>query len=93
MSSEKRVGLRPIPTSPKMYINETQVAGMSILKKFGWKLICIRRVKAEKALTLLKNCHDKAVGVLGEDGILRLQPDIKIRHANTYISLNGRDVS
>ncbi|MES9831023.1 MAG: hypothetical protein ABW139_02155 [Candidatus Thiodiazotropha sp. DIVDIV] len=81
MSLEKRVGLGPIPNSPEMYINEKQVDGMSILKKFGWKLICIRRAQTGQALTLLKNRLDKTVGVLGEDGILRLQPEIKIRHS------------
>jgi hypothetical protein len=81
MSSEKRVGLGPVPTSPEMYINEKQVDGMSILKKFGWKLVCIRRPQIGHAITLLKNNQDKSVGVLGEDGILRLQPEIKIRNS------------
>jgi hypothetical protein len=83
MSSEKRIGLGPIPTYPKMYINEKQVNGISILKKFGWTLVCIRRSHMEEAMTLLKHAHEKAVGVLGEDGILRIQPEIKIRHTNS----------
>jgi hypothetical protein len=65
-----------------MYINETQVNGMSILKKFGWKLVCVRRSHMEEAMTLLTHTGEKAVGVLGEDGILRIEPEIKIRHTS-----------
>ena len=83
MPSEKRLGLGPIPTSPEMYINEKQVDGMSILKKFGWRLVCIRRPLLGDALTLLKNSHDKTVGILGEDGILRIHPEIKIRQSRS----------
>jgi hypothetical protein len=82
MSSEKRVGMGPVPTSPEMYINEKQVEGMSILKKFGWKLVCIRRPDLGQALTVLKNSQEKSVGVLDEDGILKLSPELKIRQAS-----------
>jgi hypothetical protein len=81
MSSEKRVGLSPVPALPEMYINEQQVNGMSILMKFGWRLVCIRRLHMGSALTLLKHIQDHTVGVLGEDGILRLEPEIKIRQS------------
>ncbi|MCU7814896.1 MAG: hypothetical protein KZQ89_04750 [Candidatus Thiodiazotropha sp. (ex Lucinoma kastoroae)] len=79
MSDDKRLGLGPIPISPENYINEKQVDGMTILKKFGWKLVCVRRPTIGEAITLLKNSHEQSVGVLGEDGILRIQPDIRIR--------------
>ncbi|MCG7866609.1 MAG: hypothetical protein N0E59_16270 [Candidatus Thiodiazotropha taylori] len=82
MSSDKRVGMGPVPTSPEMYINEKQVEGMSILKKFGWKLVCIRRPGFGHALTVLKNSQERSIGVLGEDGILRLTPELKIRQAS-----------
>jgi hypothetical protein len=79
MSSEKRIGMGPIPTSPETYINEKQVTGMTILKKFGWKLVCIRRVQTDEALTVLKNSREKGVGILDQDGILKILPEIKIR--------------
>ncbi|MCU7877382.1 MAG: hypothetical protein KZQ84_11380 [Candidatus Thiodiazotropha sp. (ex Lucinoma borealis)] len=79
MSEEKRFGMNAIPATPELYINERQVDGMTILKKFGWKLVCVRRPTIGEAITLLKNSHEQSVGVLGEDGILRIQPDIRIR--------------
>jgi hypothetical protein len=81
MHYNKRFGLGPIPASPKKYINEKQVYGLSILKKFGWKLICIRRPSDGSSETLMKNGHEKAVGILGEDGILRINPNIQIRQS------------
>jgi hypothetical protein len=81
MSFDKRLGLGPIPASPEKYINEIQVDGLSILKKFGWKLICIRRPSDGSSETLMKNGHDKAVGILGKDGILRINPNIQTRQS------------
>ncbi|MEJ2622512.1 MAG: hypothetical protein P8163_20370 [Candidatus Thiodiazotropha sp.] len=82
MSSEKRVGMGPVPTEPEMYINERQVEGMSILKKFGWNLVCIRRANFGQSLTVLKNRQERSIGILDEDGILKLSPELKIRQAN-----------
>jgi hypothetical protein len=82
MSSEKRVGMGPVPTEPEMYINEKQVAGMSILKKFGWNLVCIRRPNFSPPLTVLKNSQEKSIGILDKDGILKLSPELKIRQVN-----------
>jgi hypothetical protein len=82
MNNDKRAGLGPIPSSPERYINEKQVDGLSILRKFGWKLICIRRPSEGICETLMKNGHDKTVGVLGQDGILRINPDIQIRQSH-----------
>jgi hypothetical protein len=81
MYYDKRLGKGPIPASPEHYINEKQVDGLSILKKFGWKLICIRRSSRGASTTLMKNGQEDAVGILGEDGILRISPDIQIRQS------------
>ncbi len=82
MNYDKRLGNGPIPASPENYINEKQVEGLSILKKFGWKLICIRRSSKGSGTTLMKNGQEDAVGILGEDGILRINPDVQIRHSH-----------
>jgi hypothetical protein len=81
MYNDKRLGKGPIPHSPERYINEKQVDGLSILKKFGWKLICIRRPSDGSITTVMKNGQAKEVGVLGEDGILRVNTDIQIRQS------------
>ncbi|MES9990998.1 MAG: hypothetical protein ABW098_03535 [Candidatus Thiodiazotropha sp.] len=82
MFNDKRLGKGPIPSSPERYINERQVDGLSILKKFGWKLICIRRQTEGASTTLMKNRQDQAIGVLGEDGILRISADIQVRKSH-----------
>jgi hypothetical protein len=79
MLGEKRFGMGPIPNSPECYINEKQVYGMSILKKFGWQLVCIRRPSLSEVTTIFKNSHEDRVGVLDKDGVLRISKDLKIR--------------
>ena len=79
MKTEKRIGLGPVPSSPEQYLNEIQVNGIIILQKFGWKLVCIRRPSSESVQTVVRNRLDKALGILGKDGIVRLSQDIKIR--------------
>jgi hypothetical protein len=90
MPADKRLGLGPIPASPEIYINEKQVDGMLILKKFGWRLVCIRRQALKDALPLFRNAQEKTVGVLGKDGILRILPDIKIRQPESSKDLEKK---
>ncbi|MCU7853720.1 MAG: hypothetical protein KZQ80_16055 [Candidatus Thiodiazotropha sp. (ex Monitilora ramsayi)] len=82
MVGEKRFGMGPIPTSPEYYLNEKQVSGMAILRKFGWKLVCIRRPSVSEITTVFKNYQENTVGILGEDGILRVSNDLKIRRSS-----------
>ena len=79
MLGEKRLGLGPVPESPEVFINERQVNGMPILRKFGWKLVCIRRTSVNEATTILRNSRENLIGILGEDGILRINDSLKIR--------------
>jgi hypothetical protein len=79
MTGEKRFGMGPIPKGPENYINERQVNGMPILRKFGWKLVCIRRSSVNDITTILRNAHEGSLGILGEDGILRINNTLKIR--------------
>lgn len=81
MIGEKRFGMGPIPKAPKNYLNERQVSGIPILRKFGWRLVCIRRHSIDEISTILHNRLEGAVGVLGEDGILRISNSLKVRKA------------
>ena len=83
MDGEKRFGMGPVPTSPECYVNEKQVDGMSILRKFGWKLVCIRRPSIDEITAIFKNSQENAVGILGEDGILRVSNDLRIRKSTS----------
>jgi len=79
MTGEKRFNMGPVPTRPEYYLNEQQVNGMSVLRKFGWKLLCIRRSSINEVTTILKSRQENAVGILGKDGILRVTPTLKVR--------------
>lgn len=79
MFGDKRLGMGPIPKAPEVFINERQVNGMPILRKFGWKLLCVRRSSIHEAITILRNSQENLVGILGEDGILRINSSLRIR--------------
>ena len=79
MLGEKRFGMGPVPQCPEVFINERQVSGMPILRKFGWKLVCVRRSSLNEVTTILRNSHENLVGILGEDGVLRINNDLRIR--------------
>lgn len=81
MFGDKRLGMGPIPEAPEAFINERQVNGMPILRKFGWKLLCVRRPSLQEATTILCNSREGLVGILGKDGILRVNDSLKIRKA------------
>ena len=52
---------------------------MPILRKFGWKLVCVRRNSVNDVTTILRNSRENLVGILGEDGILRINDSLKLR--------------
>lgn len=79
MEGEKRFNMGPVPSCPEIYVNKTQVCGMSVLRKFGWKLVCIRRPSVDNVTTILRNSLENSLGVLGEDGILRISKNLKVR--------------
>lgn len=80
MIQDRRNGASPIPSDPELYINEQQVHGLIILKKFGWKLVCIRRCQNLYPSVILRNKNEGRVGLLEYDGILKLSDDLCIRN-------------
>jgi hypothetical protein len=77
---DRRNGAKPVPSDPELYINEQQVHGLIILKKFGWRLVCIRRCHDLIPSVILRNRNEVRVGVLQHDGILKLSEDLRIRN-------------
>jgi hypothetical protein len=88
--TDKRKGMGPIPSEPESYLKREQVNGLAVLRKFGWRIVCIRRPKKCITTTILINNETKKLGVLGSDGILRLTENIKIRNKNQIKSRNER---
>jgi hypothetical protein len=81
----RRNGAGPIPVEPEHYINEQQVHGLIILKKFGWRLICIRRCEETSSSVILKNSYDGLVGLLQMDGVLRISKELKVRNKGNNV--------
>jgi hypothetical protein len=79
MAGEKRLGKGPVPKKPERYLSAQQVNVMTILRKFGWKLVCIRRPANHDVTTIFHNRREGTVGILGKDGILRISDSLKIR--------------
>jgi hypothetical protein len=77
--TDKRKGMGPIPSEPESYLRREQVNGLAVLRKFGWRIVCVRRPSKLVTTTILINNKTKKLGILGSDGILRLTDNIKIR--------------
>ncbi|MES9992643.1 MAG: hypothetical protein ABW098_11850 [Candidatus Thiodiazotropha sp.] len=82
--TNRRTGEGPIPSIPELYINEQQVHGLAILRKFGWKLVCIRRSDQLNPSVILKNRAEGVLAILQADGILRISQDLEIRKASIF---------
>ncbi|MES9970766.1 MAG: hypothetical protein ABW092_12100 [Candidatus Thiodiazotropha sp.] len=80
----RRIGEGPIPPIPELYINKQQVHCLSILRKFGWKLVCIRRSDDINPSVILKNRAEGALGILETDGTLRIRIDLEIRRPSVF---------
>jgi hypothetical protein len=76
---ERRNGITPIPLDPEQYINELQVHGLIILKKFGWNLVCVRRCRDHIPAVILNSRREGRVGVLQDDGILKIKDELMVR--------------
>jgi hypothetical protein len=78
---EQRNRMGPIPADPENHITEQQVNGLTILKKFGWKLVCVRRSHdpVVASTTILRNKQEGTVGILESNGILTISDSLQIR--------------
>ncbi|MES9992845.1 MAG: hypothetical protein ABW098_12880 [Candidatus Thiodiazotropha sp.] len=77
--NDLRKGMGPIPSDPEVYLNREQVNGLSVLRKFGWRIVCVRRPSLFDTTTIMRHKNSKKLGILGSDGILRITENIKIR--------------
>lgn len=83
---ERRTGISAIPSDPKSYLNEQQQLGLIILREFGWSTFCVRHPSADRVKTILKNKHNKMLGILCEDGALRFSDSLKVRDSRSQES-------
>jgi hypothetical protein len=78
---ERRTGIKAIPSDPNSYLNKQQQLGLIHLREYGWTTFCVRRHPGERSITILRNKHNRRLGILNEEGHLRLTENLKIREA------------
>lgn len=88
MDAERRIGKSSIPEKPAFFLNSQQIAGIRILRKFGWKLDFVRRPVFSDVTPVLRNIRDNSLGILEIDGILKISSDIKTRKTFREPSIN-----
>ncbi|MEW8030542.1 MAG: hypothetical protein AB2806_22755 [Candidatus Thiodiazotropha sp.] len=76
---DRRIGISAIPSDPKSYLNEQQQLGLIHLREYGWTTFCVRRPSGDSSTTILRNKHNKVLGILNEDGTLRIANHLKVR--------------
>ncbi|MEW8505346.1 MAG: hypothetical protein AB2598_01470 [Candidatus Thiodiazotropha sp.] len=76
---DRRIGISAIPSDPKSYLNEQQQLGLIHLREYGWTTFCVRHPSDESTTTILRNKHNRMLGILCEDGTLRLAQNLKVR--------------
>ncbi len=79
VGNNKRKGEKPIPDDIENYLNDAQQVELNTIEKFGWSLKFIRRPLFQDNIVVVANPDGSSFGILEEDGVLNLQPDIEIR--------------
>ena len=76
---ERRMGIGPVPPSPKDFVTSQQASRLFDLRRSGWQLICIRRHDPDRPEIILGNQSESQTGILSADGSLRVSSRIKLR--------------
>jgi hypothetical protein len=85
---DRRIGIDAIPSDPKSYLNEQQQLGLIHLREYGWRTFCVRRLSGGSATTILRNRFNQKLGILSENGMLRLVEHLKLRDSSRDESHN-----
>lgn len=79
MDREKRKGDTPIPDNLEAVLNKAQWRALAGVELMGWELRFVRRKLFQEPVPVLRNRNDNRTGILGEDGKITIQADIKLR--------------
>lgn len=79
MDREKRKGDTPIPDNLEAVLNKAQWQALPGVELSGWELRFVRRKLFQEPVPVLRNRNDNRTGILGEDGKITVQADIKLR--------------
>jgi len=76
---EKRKGDISIPDNLDEMLNAVQRQALPGIKCLGWELRFLRQPLFKAPVLVLRNPNDGRIGVMDEDGRLRVQDNIEVR--------------
>jgi len=80
---ERRTGHSAIPSDTESYLNAQQQLGLITLKEYGWSTLCVRHPSVDSVKIILKNKHNRLLGILCEDGALRFSESLRVRDSRS----------
>jgi hypothetical protein len=79
MDREKRNGNTPIPANLMEKLSEAQRKALPGIKCAGWEPWFLRQQMFQAPTLVMNNAIDGRIGLMDQDGRLRIQDDIKVR--------------
>lgn len=79
MDTNKRMGIPPIPPDYENLLTASQMVALRSIEGYGWSLHFVRREGLETPIPVIKGADGVAIGMIDEDGNLKLNPHINIR--------------
>ncbi len=79
MDFEKRMGMPPIPPNYEKLLTASQMVALRSIEGFGWSLHFVRREGLSVPLPVIKGADGIAIGVIDEDGNIKMNPEITLR--------------
>ena len=79
MDREKRKEGLSIPGNLKELLNEAQQQALPGIEYLGWELRFLRQPLFQAPALVVHNTNDGRIGILNEDGRIRIEEDIKVR--------------
>mgnify|MGYP001817185498 CR=1 FL=1 len=83
MDREKRKGNVPVPENFEELLNKAQLQALPGMKHAGWEIQFLRTPLFQEPVLVVKNSKDGRIGVLDKDGVIKIQPDFKVRESIT----------
>ena len=85
MDREKRKGDIPIPENLNETLSEAQLQALPGITNMGWAPQFLRKQLFQAPALVVRNSNDGKVGIMDEDGRIRIQGDVKVREGESQI--------
>ena len=85
MDKEKRKEGVAIPANLEEVLNEVQRQALPGIEYSGWKPLFLRKPMFKTPELVVRNSNDGRIGIMDENGRIRIQADIKVRDQESRI--------